>query len=286
MIPVIKSEPPIREKEEHVLNKFEIDVDDGENEKQIDEEELSKEETEEQLDELLVIDDLEQSIEQLEEAQEDIDEVLIESESEMHLDIDSSQSSNYDIQQALEKAKKKQVYAVEMVELLSYNGEDDTDQKNISSSRASRSSLESFTDSLCSSPLIRNKFDSARRRTRNKSRLPDAKPYRDEKEIYRSLLMTCEICGKSVERNRMEGHHNQHLNIRPYTCNADGCEATFHSKIALRLHTKGRHGTEQLPCDLCGKIYTSKKALYHHKKETHAEKQFECEQCGLVFVSK
>ncbi|XP_062711046.1 zinc finger protein 311 [Aedes albopictus] len=106
-----------------------------------------------------------------------------------------------------------------------------------------------------------------------------------EKEIYQSLLQSCATCGKSVERNRMEGHRNRHLDVRPYTCNADGCGMAFYCKISLRLHTKNRHSTEQLSCDLCGKPYTSKKALYHHRKETHAEKHHACEECGLVFVS-
>lgn len=111
------------------------------------------------------------------------------------------------------------------------------------------------------------------------------KPNLSEKEIYQSLLQTCDTCGKSVERNRMEGHRNRHLDVRPYICGVESCGMAFHCKISLRLHTKSRHGTEQLHCDLCGKSYTSRKALYHHKKESHAEKHYACEECGLVFVS-
>lgn len=108
---------------------------------------------------------------------------------------------------------------------------------------------------------------------------------RDEKEIYRSLLLECEICGKSVERNRMEGHRNRHEDIRPYKCPALDCGTEFHCKISLRLHFNNRHSTDEFACDLCSKVYNSRKTLYHHKRETHAEKQFKCDQCGLQFVS-
>ncbi|XP_055544117.1 zinc finger protein 155-like [Wyeomyia smithii] len=110
-------------------------------------------------------------------------------------------------------------------------------------------------------------------------------PKRDEKEIYRSLLKKCETCGKLVERNRLEGHLNRHVNIRPYECGAPDCKRKFHCKIALRLHTRGRHSDKRLPCDLCGKVYSSTKTLYHHKKETHSERRFKCELCELCFVS-
>ncbi|XP_038107617.1 zinc finger protein 14 [Culex quinquefasciatus] len=108
---------------------------------------------------------------------------------------------------------------------------------------------------------------------------------RDEKEIYRSLLLECEICGKSVERNRMEGHRNRHEGLRPYKCPALDCGTEFHCKISLRLHYNNRHSTDEFACDLCSKVYNSRKTLYHHKRETHAEKQFKCDQCGLQFVS-
>ncbi|XP_058818517.1 zinc finger protein 226-like [Topomyia yanbarensis] len=121
-------------------------------------------------------------------------------------------------------------------------------------------------------------------RKRKKRERTKVKP-RDEKEIYQSLLLKCERCGKFVERNRMEGHINRHEGIRPYTCNVSGCGTNFHCKIALRLHTQGRHSSKQLPCDICGKVYSSTKTLYHHKKETHSEKQFKCDICDLAFVS-
>uniref|UniRef100_A0A1Q3EYU9 Putative c2h2-type zn-finger protein n=1 Tax=Culex tarsalis TaxID=7177 RepID=A0A1Q3EYU9_CULTA len=109
--------------------------------------------------------------------------------------------------------------------------------------------------------------------------------HRNEKEIYRSLLVKCEICGKSVERNRMEGHRNRHDDIRPYKCPAEDCGTNFHCKISLRLHYNNRHGEDEFACDLCSKVYNSRKTLYHHRRETHTEKQFGCDQCGLQFVS-
>ncbi|XP_055637416.1 zinc finger protein 287-like [Toxorhynchites rutilus septentrionalis] len=268
LISEIKSEESVCENDESTINKLEIDIDD-ETEEQIDEADFENDEIEEQLEELNVIEDADQCIEQLDETNEEIEEAATESDG-MLLDNDSSQGSIFDDHPSYEKTKKE-VFAVEMIELLSYN-----EQHELRSIRASRSSARKSNEDT-QSGLENDDFESTYKKERNKSR--------DEKEIYRSLLMACEICGKSVERNRMEGHHNQHLNLRPYACNVEDCGATFHSKIALRLHTNGRHSTKQIPCDLCGKVYKSKKAVYHHKKETHAEKQFECEQCGLVFIS-
>ncbi|XP_055597431.1 zinc finger protein 578-like [Uranotaenia lowii] len=129
------------------------------------------------------------------------------------------------------------------------------------------------------------KNEIVRKRGRKKSEQKNNQP-RDEKLIYQSLLLHCNICAKSVERNRMEGHLNKHQNLRPYTCTEPDCGFSFHSKISLRLHRNAKHATDHLPCDLCGKVYNSKKALYHHKNESHSNKRYDCDQCDLVFVTK
>ncbi|XP_055637417.1 zinc finger protein OZF-like [Toxorhynchites rutilus septentrionalis] len=263
-----KNAEPFRKKE-GIISKLEVDIDD-ERVQQIDEVDLGDEEIEEQLEEY-VIEDLDQSIEQLEETDEEIEEVVTDS-NDMFSDDDGSQRLIFDVRQAYEKAKQE-VYAAEMMELLNHNK-----QNELRENRASRSSAKKSTRKLQSNPKITGEIEPSCKKKRRTSKT--------EKEIYRSLLLTCEICGKAVERSRMEGHHNQHLNVRPYVCSENGCNATFTSKIGLQLHTNYRHTGEQLPCDLCGKMFTSKKAVYQHRRETHAEKQFKCEQCGMVFVSR
>ncbi|XP_055638393.1 zinc finger protein 37-like isoform X2 [Toxorhynchites rutilus septentrionalis] len=263
-ISIIKSEESVCENDESTINKPEIDIDD-ETEEQIDEADFESDEIEEQLEELNVIKDRDQ----LDETNEEIEEAATESDG-MLLDNDSSQGSIFDVHPSYEKTKQE-VFPIEMIELLNYN-----EQHELRSIRASKSSAKKSNEDI-QSGLENDDFESTYKKKRNKSR--------DGKEIYRSLLMTCEICGKSVERNRMEGHHNQHLNLRPYACNMEDCGATFDCKIKLRLHTNSRHSTKQIPCDLCGKVYVSKKALYRHKRATHDEKKFTCEQCGLVFFS-
>ncbi|XP_055639397.1 zinc finger protein 62 homolog [Toxorhynchites rutilus septentrionalis] len=109
------------------------------------------------------------------------------------------------------------------------------------------------------------------------------KPPRTANEIYRSLLLTCDVCGKLVQRNRMEGHQNRHLNLRPYPC--DECGAAFHCPTLLQMHKRTHKSSEELPCDLCGKVFSSKRAIYAHKREKHAEKKFKCEECGSMFVN-
>ncbi|XP_035782251.1 zinc finger protein 23-like isoform X2 [Anopheles albimanus] len=106
------------------------------------------------------------------------------------------------------------------------------------------------------------------------------------KALYQSLLMKCSICGKEIERNRMEGHINKHKGIRPYQCGTDDCTAAFHCKHARRLHIRCRHGNDSFPCEICGKVYKARRDLLGHKRETHGEPKFECDICQKKFTTR
>ncbi|XP_052903410.1 zinc finger and BTB domain-containing protein 24-like isoform X2 [Anopheles moucheti] len=116
-----------------------------------------------------------------------------------------------------------------------------------------------------------------RRRRRNKI---------SGRELYKSLLTECYICGKKVERNRLEGHINRHSGRRPYSCPIEGCSSRFHCKHACRLHVRCRHGSETFTCGTCGKEYKARRDLLGHIRETHVEPRFNCDICGKLFTTR
>lgn len=226
--------------------------------------------------ELLDEEEIATEFEQLEEdIEEQPEEILVEQEQEVLLDIDETAYSDD------EEIHCRSNFEIEALELHESIIPSQSDLDISESKRKSSVSLNLTDGSDGTDSCTKFKRNSVKKKRRVKSNIK-----RDEKEIYRSLLKKCETCGKLVERNRLEGHVNRHANIRPYECAVPDCGIKFHCKIALRLHTQGRHSDKRLPCDLCGKVYSSTKTLYHHKKETHSEKRFKCELCGLYFVSK
>ncbi|XP_053667774.1 transcription factor E4F1-like [Anopheles marshallii] len=116
-----------------------------------------------------------------------------------------------------------------------------------------------------------------RRRRRNKI---------SGRELYKSLLTECNVCGKKVERNRLEGHINRHSGRRPYGCPIEGCPSRFHCKHACRLHVRCRHGSETFACGTCGKQYKARRDLLGHIRETHVEPRFNCDICGKLFTTR
>ncbi|XP_041765415.1 transcription factor E4F1-like [Anopheles merus] len=106
------------------------------------------------------------------------------------------------------------------------------------------------------------------------------------RELYKSLLTECNICGKMIERNRLEGHINRHSGRRPYACHIEGCSSRFHCKHACRLHVRCRHGSESFTCTECGKVYKARRDLLGHIRETHVEPRFQCDVCGKKFTTR
>ncbi|KAG5684770.1 hypothetical protein PVAND_013983 [Polypedilum vanderplanki] len=101
------------------------------------------------------------------------------------------------------------------------------------------------------------------------------------KEIYQKLLQKCHICGKQIEKNRLEGHINKHNNIRPFKCNE--CEKTFYCKQLLRLHKSSIHTNIKVKCDQCDKFFPSARALYAHTLRHKNQDRYVCEMCEKKF---
>uniref|UniRef100_A0A8D8EX44 Zinc finger protein 112 n=1 Tax=Culex pipiens TaxID=7175 RepID=A0A8D8EX44_CULPI len=105
------------------------------------------------------------------------------------------------------------------------------------------------------------------------------------KKVRKSDPSVCEICGQTVAYFVKESHHNQHLGIRPYKCDFDGCGRTYFSRNDLRTHSK-RHQISYHVCEICGRNIKGVEWFRRHVK-THTEgPQFTCEVCGSKFRRK
>lgn len=102
---------------------------------------------------------------------------------------------------------------------------------------------------------------------------------------YRNLLRPCDICGKMVEKSRLESHNNKHFNIQPYTCDVKNCGKKFYSSYLLSYHKKNYHSTNQYHCDQCNRVYSIKKSLYNHQQK-HKEPRYFCKICGKKYKNR
>ncbi|XP_001851240.2 zinc finger protein 652-B [Culex quinquefasciatus] len=100
----------------------------------------------------------------------------------------------------------------------------------------------------------------------------------------------CDFCGDWVEYHTVESHKNQHLGIKPYICQTEGCKLAFSCRNLLVKHIKRQHGAagpEYHDCDVCGhRIKGPKAALKKHQKTHTEEKNFICAVCGKGFTTQ
>lgn len=96
---------------------------------------------------------------------------------------------------------------------------------------------------------------------------------------------TCELCGKRIHSDRMDGHMNGHRGLTPYSC--ENCGLKFNCKINLRAHIQRMHITgHEVKCPQCDKEFTNEKKLKLHISSVHDEKKFQCSLCGLKILNK
>lgn len=103
------------------------------------------------------------------------------------------------------------------------------------------------------------------------------------KDIYQKLLKKCSECSKLVEKNRMDGHMNKHLGLRPYACEVDDCDKTFYCKLLLRLHRTSIHTGQSVTCEVCNKTFPSERSLYSHNLRHKNENRYNCNHCERKF---
>ncbi|XP_029710975.1 zinc finger protein 773 [Aedes albopictus] len=104
----------------------------------------------------------------------------------------------------------------------------------------------------------------------------------------------CDICGSLVLNNNAEHHKNMHLGVRPYSCDLEGCDATFHSLRAKRKHctSKGQHIStaeqeKQIKCELCHRMVKSKNMRSHmwaqHSNKSIHPLKTQCKICEKYY---
>lgn len=105
------------------------------------------------------------------------------------------------------------------------------------------------------------------------------------KTLPKKQTVVCELCGRSIDCRRMDGHRNRHLGLEPYVC--DLCGDKFNCKYNLKTHHRRNHVQgEECTCAVCGKVFASRPSLQSHTKSVHGERKFACTMCPLRFNNK
>lgn len=135
-------------------------------------------------------------------------------------------------------------------------------------------------DSFVEQEVIEVKEEEIINKTKNKKRKIKEKPAvkEDRQSIYQANLRPCDMCGKMVEKSRMQSHTNQHLGLQPYTCDVPECGKTFFCPYRLTSHKRNHHSATIYTCEICGKSYSIQKSLYNHKQK-HLEPKYNCKIC-------
>lgn len=82
----------------------------------------------------------------------------------------------------------------------------------------------------------------------------------------------CHLCPKKFYSKEMLSDHisSVHLDLRPYKCNADGCNKAFKLKKRLRIHYIQVHSNQKPhSCLICKKAFALRGNLTAHVKNVH-----------------
>ncbi|XP_062546950.1 zinc finger protein 19-like [Armigeres subalbatus] len=107
---------------------------------------------------------------------------------------------------------------------------------------------------------------------------------------YKKMLMSdmkkvCDICGKSINPQRMESHMNRHKGVEPYSC--EECGLRFHCIANLRKHINRSHASGQnITCEICSRVSISRIAYKQHLRAAHSEKKFQCSLCHVKTITQ
>ncbi|KXJ68065.1 hypothetical protein RP20_CCG006115 [Aedes albopictus] len=109
--------------------------------------------------------------------------------------------------------------------------------------------------------------------------------YVQTKKPPKKQSVVCEICGRTVDCCRIDGHRNRHLGLEPYECQI--CGDKFNCKYNLKSHHRRNHVEgQECPCSVCGKVFGSRPAMVSHMKNVHGERKYACTLCPLKFHNK
>nr|XP_029724066.1 myoneurin-like isoform X2 [Aedes albopictus] len=112
-------------------------------------------------------------------------------------------------------------------------------------------------------------------------KLPSQKARRKETAKH-----TCEMCGKKVRGDQMEGHTNKHLGIKPYKCERGCNDVAFADNYHRIWHYRHRHDAPKYCCPVCNRSFATRQAIFRHKRKYHATKLYKCDICPKEFGSE
>lgn len=122
----------------------------------------------------------------------------------------------------------------------------------------------------------------AKRKTKGSTKINKKLTKTERQARYQQLLQPCDICGKMLEKSRLEAHKNQHLGIKPYNCDVQNCDRQFYSQYLIAAHKRMHHSKNSYQCSQCENTYSLQKSLYNHEQK-HKEPRYDCEICGRKY---
>lgn len=101
--------------------------------------------------------------------------------------------------------------------------------------------------------------------------------------LLKDRNINCKYCGKFFNyRYNFLAHQREHLNIKPFICQYQGCNAAFSSNNSLRQHLP-IHADRNFICSTCGLGFKRKSDLRGHEIiHEDAGLLFHCNLCGLI----
>ncbi|XP_068204959.1 zinc finger protein OZF-like [Palaemon carinicauda] len=95
----------------------------------------------------------------------------------------------------------------------------------------------------------------------------------------------CSVCFKAFPtKSRLARHFRFHLGEKPFKCNV--CDKAFLKKSDLERHFRTHTGEKPFKCNVCDKAFSQKSDLARHFIIHTREKPFKCNVCDKAFSRK
>lgn len=95
------------------------------------------------------------------------------------------------------------------------------------------------------------------------------------------LMVTCEICHKTMPARRYKPHKSYVHQDKWYKCEL--CERMFKTRDGLAKHAFKHTGKRPFQCEFCGKGFISHNILMAHRNTHTGEKPYGCQYCERKF---
>lgn len=123
----------------------------------------------------------------------------------------------------------------------------------------------------------------------NKNSFYDHLRMKHPKSSPESLMVSCEMCGKSFGRQHLLLKHKKTHERSKETC--PFCFRVFYDEDKLRSHLKEHESKKEFHCKYCPKVYTNRLSLKNHSQSNHAanrkeKKKANCILCHRVLSSE